>query len=209
MGRCTRLFYPPYRMLDAQLYIACLDLTDRRVIVVGAGPMADEKAEGLRSCGAKVEHILPVDYTPDVLEGAFLVMVATEDEDFNRTVFRAAEERSMFVNVADVPEMCNLILPAITRDGPLAVAISTSGASPALAKRMKREAAEMFDHAYSQLAAILDDVRPWAKEHLPDYEARRDFFDSIVNGDPDPIDLLRRGRIADVKTLIERAQEQR
>jgi siroheme synthase-like protein len=193
-------------MLDAQLYIACLDLTERRALVVGHGPMANEKVEGLRACGAAVELVSGDAYSPALLDGAYLVVAATSDPSIDRQVFADAEARAMLVNVADVPELCNFILPAIARRGPLAVAVSTSGASPALAKRMKREAGAMFDDAYARMAEILDDLRPWAKENLPDYDARRDFFDGIVNGDPDPIELLRQGHEGDVIRAIDAAK---
>ena len=100
----------------------------------------------------------------------------------------------MLVNVVDVPPLCNFILPAIVRTGPLAVAISTAGASPALAKRMKREIAELFGEPYAMLAILLNDARGWAKATLPTYQDRKEFFESIVNGEPDPIELLRRRR---------------
>ncbi len=68
-----------------------------------------------------------------------MVIAATDDTDVNIAVYDDAERRAMLVNVVDVPPLCNFILPAIVRTGPLAIAISTAGASPALAKRMKRE----------------------------------------------------------------------
>lgn len=193
-------------MLDAELYITCLDLTGRKALVVGVGPIADEKAEGLRACGATIESTTAEAYRPEALDGAYLVMVATSDPDLNRRVFEDAEARSMLVNVADVPDLCNFILPAIARRGPLAVAITTSGASPALAKRMKREANDLFDDAYALLAEILDGLRPWAKDTLPDYAARRDFFDAIVNASPDPIELLRSGDEVAVRRSIDKAK---
>lgn len=193
-------------MLDAELYIACLDMTDRKAVVVGSGPMADEKVTGLRACGARVDLIPEDGYSPSVLDGAYLVIAATSDRDLDRAIFAEAERRSMLVNVADVPELCNFILPAVARRGPLAVAISTSGASPALAKRMRAEAESMFDDAYARLAEILDDLRPWAKANLPDYAARRDFFDGIVNAKPDPVALLREGREPAVMAAIEEAK---
>lgn len=196
-------------MLDAELYIACLDLTGRRVVVVGSGPMADEKVAGLRACGAEVEQVTEEAYSHPVLDNAYLVIAATSDDSLDRAIFDEAERRSMLVNVADVPDLCNFILPAITRRGPLAVAISTSGASPALAKRMRAEAAEMFDDAYARLAEILDGLRPWAKENLFDYDARRAFFDGIVNAIPDPIALLREGKEEAVMASIERAKAAR
>ena len=113
----------------------------------------------------------------------------------------------MLVNVVDVPPLCNFILPAIVRSGPLAIAISTAGASPALAKRMKREIAEEFGEPYARLAVILNDHRGWAKATLPTYQDRKEFFEGIVNGHPDPVDLVREGRERELLELIEAAKE--
>jgi siroheme synthase (precorrin-2 oxidase/ferrochelatase) len=89
----------------------------------------------------------------------------------------------------------------------MAIAISTQGASPALAKRMKAEIAEQFGPAYAELALILNDARGWAKGTLPTYKDRKEFFEGIVNGDPDPIELIRDGREDEVRGLIEAAKE--
>ena len=112
----------------------------------------------------------------------------------------------MLVNIVDVPPLCNFILPAIVRTGPLAIAISTAGASPALAKRMKREISELFGEEYARLAVLLNDARGWAKGTLPTYQDRKAFFESIVNGEPDPIELLRAGDAHAVRDLIAAAQ---
>ena len=112
----------------------------------------------------------------------------------------------MLVNVVDVPSLCNFILPAIVRTGPLAIAISTAGASPALAKRIKREIAAEYGEPYARLAVILNDARGWAKATLPTYQDRKEFFEGIVNGDPDPVELVRDGRERDVLELIEAAK---
>jgi len=114
--------------------------------------------------------------------------------------------RAMLVNIVDVPPLCNFILPAIVRTGPLAIAISTAGASPALAKRMKREIGELFGDEYARLAIMLNDARGWAKGMLPTYQDRKSFFESIVNGEPDPIALLRAGDERAVLDLIAAAQ---
>ena len=112
----------------------------------------------------------------------------------------------MLVNIVDVPPLCNFILPAIVRTGPLAIAISTAGASPALAKRMKREISELFGEEYAQLAIMLNETRGWAKGTLPTYQDRKAFFEEIVNGEPDPIALLRDGDAAAVQDVIAAAQ---
>ena len=130
---------------------------------------------------------------PGDLEGAFMAIAATDETDVNIAVFDDAEARAMLVNVVDVPPLCNFILPAIVRINPLAIAISTAGASPALAKRMKREIEANFGEPYARLAVLLSEARGWAKSTLPTYQDRKEFFEAIVNGDPDPIELLRAG----------------
>jgi siroheme synthase-like protein len=212
-------------MLAVPFYIACLRLDGRRCLVVGGGEVGLEKVEGLLTCGAAVTLVAPAAhaalaelaaegsivwerrrYEPADLDGSFLVIAATDDSEVNIGVHEDAEARAMLVNVVDVPPLCNFILPAIVRSGPLAIAISTAGASPALAKRMKREIAEQFGEDYARLAVILNDARGWAKATLSTFAERRDFFESIVNGDPDPIGLLRDGDEAAVLELIEAAK---
>ena len=212
-------------MLDTPLYIACLRLAGRRCLVVGGGEVGLEKVEGLLACDGEVTLVAP-EVVPQLeayaaegsirwerreferadLEGKFLAIAATSDTDVNIAVYEAAEERAMLVNVVDVPPLCNFILPAIVRTGPLAIAISTAGASPALAKRMKREIAAEFGEPYARLAVILNEARGWAKATLPTYRDRKEFFESIVNGDPDPVELLRAGDEQAVRDLIAAAQ---
>ena len=86
------------------------------------------------------------------------------------------------------------------RTGPIAIAISTAGSSPALAKRMKREIGDLYGPRYAELAGMLNDVRGWAKATLPSYDDRKRFFEGIVNGAPDPIALLRAGDRAAVES---------
>ncbi len=213
-------------MLDTPFYIACLRLRGRNCLVVGGGEVGLEKVEGLLACDATVTLIAPEavqtladyasegsitweqrEYAPSDLEGKFMVIAATEDTDVNVAIFNDAEARAMLANIVDVPPLCNFILPAIVRTGPLAIAISTAGASPALAKRMKRQVAELFGEEYARLAVILNDARGWAKGTLPTYQDRKDFFEGIVNGDPDPIELLREDREQAVLAAIESAKE--
>ena len=214
-------------MLDTPFYIACLRLKGRRCLVVGGGDVGLEKVEGLLACDAEVTLVAPEahpalaelaaegsirwerrEFDAADLDGCLIAIAATADTDVNIRVFDEAERRAMLVNVVDVPPLCNFILPAIVRTGPLAVAISTAGASPALAKRMKREIAEMFGEPYATLAVLLNDARGWAKGTLPTYQDRKEFFESIVNGDPDPIELLRAGETDRVRSLIADAQRE-
>jgi siroheme synthase-like protein len=212
-------------MLDTPFYIACLRLTGRRCVVVGGGDVGLEKVEGLLACDGRVVLVAPDagpelerlaaegsiawerrEYRAEDLEGTFIAIAATNDTDVNIRVYDDAERRAMLVNVVDVPPLCNFILPAIVRTGPLAIAISTAGASPALAKRIKREIAAAYGAEHARLAELLNDARGWAKGTLPTYQDRKAFFEGIVNGDPDPIALLRAGDEARVLQLIADAQ---
>jgi siroheme synthase-like protein len=114
----------------------------------------------------------------------------------------------MLVNVVDVPPLCNFILPAIVRSGPLAIAISTAGASPALAKRMKAEIAGLYGEDHARLAVILNEARGWAKSTLPTYQDRKAFFEGIVGGEPDPIVLIHEDREDELLALIEGAKRE-
>src|SRR4051794_7308721 len=213
-------------MLETPFYIACLKLKGRRCLVVGGGDIGLEKVEGLLACDADVTLVAPVAH-PQLedlaeegsiewerreyagaadLEGVFMAIACTDDTDVNIAVFDDAERRAMLVNIVDEPPLCNFILPAIVRTGPLAIAISTAGASPALAKRMKREISTQYGEPYARLAVMLNEVRGWAKATLPTYQDRKQFFEGIVNGEPDPIELLQTGDEQAVREAIAAAQ---
>lgn len=153
-------------------YVACLDLTGRRCLVVGSGSIADEKAAGLRACGADVS--VSARYEPALLDGVWLVVCA--DPALGERVFADAEERRIFCNVADVPQRCSFILPALHRRGPITLAVSTAGASPALAQRLRDDFAARVGPEHERLAVELRELRPWAKASLATYAERRDFF---------------------------------
>jgi siroheme synthase-like protein len=214
-------------MLDIRFYIACLRLTGRRCVVIGGGDVGLEKVEGLLACDADVTLVAPEahpelvqlalegsirwerrEYDSSDLDGCLIAIAATADTDVNIRVFEDAERRAMLVNVVDVPPLCNFILPAIVRTGPVAIAISTAGASPALAKRMKREIGELFGEPYAMLAVLLNQARGWAKATLPTYQDRKEFFESIVEGEPDPVELLREGRLDEVRELVDGAMRE-
>jgi siroheme synthase-like protein len=182
-------------MADKRYYMACLDLDGRPCLVVGGGSVGLEKARGLLDCGAVVTVVapqiepelqrLPVRwrrkrYQTADLDGMFLVVAATSVSSVNRQVSRDAEARSLLCNVADVPALCNFILPAVYRRDPIALAVSTSGASPALAKRLRDELGAQIDERHVDLAHRLHELRPCVQAHYPSYGGRRDFFEALV-----------------------------
>ena len=176
-------------------YMACLDVAGRRCVVVGGGAVGFEKAAGLAACGAAVTVVSPElnesfaeleiewvarRYESGDLDCAFLVIVATGDREVDEAVWREAEALGKLCNVADVPELCNFILPAVHRQGPIAVAVSTGGASPALAKRLRSEIAQLVGPEHAELAEELRAMRPEVKERFATYEERRDYFEEVV-----------------------------
>jgi siroheme synthase-like protein len=161
---------------EPQHYVACLDLTGRSCLVVGSGKMAREKVDGLAASGAVVDVVAPEQYEASKLDGVWLVVAATDDETVQQRVYDDAEARRMFCNVADVPHLCSFILPALHRRGPITVAVSTAGASPALAQHLRDDFASRVGPKHEELAYELRSLRPWVKENLHTYEERRDFF---------------------------------
>jgi precorrin-2 dehydrogenase / sirohydrochlorin ferrochelatase len=182
-------------MAGKRYYMACLDLEGRACVVVGGGNVGLEKAKGLLDCGAAVTVVapqiepelqqLPVRwrrkrYEAADLDGHFLVVAATPNNALNRRIFRDAEERSLLCNVVDTPELCSFILPAVYRRDPIALAVSTGGASPALAKRLRDELGARIEEQHVTLAERLRELRPWVRVHYHSYRERRDFFESLV-----------------------------
>jgi len=178
-------------MSDPRHYMACLDLRGRDCLVVGGGRVATEKVHGLLDCEAKVTVVapqvdddlrrLPVrverrEFRRSDVVGRFLVIAATNIRSINADVSDVAAERSTLCNVADDPELCSFILPAIVRRDPIVVGVSTGGASPALAQWLRDKFAAQIGFEHEQLAGELRRLRPWVKQNLHTYEERRDYF---------------------------------
>jgi siroheme synthase-like protein len=180
---------------ETRYYMACVDLRGRDCVVVGGGRVAAEKVAGLLDCDARVTVVAP-EIEPELrerpvrlverafedrdLDGCLLAIAATDDRAVNEAVSRAAAARNLLCNVADDPELCSFILPAIVRRDPIVVGVSTGGASPALAQRIRRDVAALVGPDHAQLARRLEALRPWAKRMLPTYEERRDYFQELV-----------------------------
>jgi precorrin-2 dehydrogenase len=153
-------------------------IEDQPCLVVGGGAVGERKVLDLRQAGAKVTVVsreltpalaklaqtgkiryLQQDFTPEHLEGMVLVMAATDDPQVNAGVSAAARKRGIWVNVADAPEFCTFIVPAQVRRGDLTLAISTGGASPALARKIREELEQRFGPEYGPYLALLQGLR--------------------------------------------------
>jgi precorrin-2 dehydrogenase / sirohydrochlorin ferrochelatase len=152
-----------------QHYVACIDLTGKRCLLVGR---SEQKVRALEAAGAEV--VVVDEYEPSQLDGVWLVVVV--DVAQGERVSADATARQIFCNVEDVPELCSFILPALHRRGPITVAVSTAGASPALAQWLRDSFAEQVGFEHEHLAYELQRMRPWVKRNLHSYEERRDYF---------------------------------
>jgi len=160
-------------------YPICLDLEGRPCVVVGGGKVAERKVLGLLSCSAPVTVISPEmteellrrhaegriqwldrEYKHGDLGKAFLVIAATDNEETQKQVYEEAVKGNLLLNIADVPRRCNFILPATVRRGDLTISISTSGKSPALARKLRMELEKRYGSEYGVLVNILGGIRP-------------------------------------------------
>ena len=185
------------------------DFGGRRILVVGGGPTAQDKIRLLIDAGAHIETVSPT-LTPgleqlsrqgamvwhrrrfrrsDVL-GAFFVVAATDDPGVNRTVFEAAEQAATLCNAVDDTGNCSAILPSVHREGPLVVAVSTSGAAPALAVRLRERIADL-SAGYGPVLDLLAGFRQRIKDSFDTFPDRRDVWYRIV--DSPAVDMARAG----------------
>ncbi|HJW45472.1 MAG TPA: siroheme synthase CysG [Lysobacter sp.] len=194
----------------AALFPLFADLAGRTVLVVGGGAVARRKVEALLAATAQVKVGAPVlepqlagwaargriahlagEFTPDWLDGAWLVVAATDQVAVNRAVAEAAEARRLWANIVDDAELSSIHLPARVERGPLQIAISSGGGAPMLARHLRERLETQLDESLGALAELLTRARERIRTRLPDLPSRRRFFDRVLTG-PIP-GLLRRG----------------
>ena len=191
----------PRTPVSAPLFPLFADLQDRRVLVVGGGPVAERKTEALLRAGARPRVGAP-DLTPRLrawhkdgriawiagrfdahwLSGAWLVVAATDDADINRAVAAVAEARHVFANVVDDAELSSFQVPAIVERGPLQVAISSGGGAPMLARHLRRQLESLLDDSWASLADLFTRQRRRIRQRFPQPAERRRFFETLLAG---------------------------
>jgi len=182
-------------------YPVNLDIKGRRCLVVGAGRVGARKVDTLVQCGAAVTVVSPEvspavtqlaakkvialkqrPYRSSDVEGMFLIIGATDDETLNRQISSDAERCNQLCNIADRPEICNFILPAIVRRGDFVMAISTAGKSPAFAKHIRKRLETQFGPEYGILLDLMGAIRNklLAEAHEP--EVHKPLFERLIDG---------------------------
>ena len=204
-------------------YPAYLDLRDRPCLVIGGGAVAERKALSLLEAGADVTVVSPSlsgklhelslsgkithinrNFEEQDLSGRFLVIAATGSPDVNAHAAQVCKKKHMLVNVASPPEESTFIVPSTLERGELLIAVSTSGASPALAKKIRRELEERYGPEYATFIDKLSAVRARLREEVTDEKERRRILQAVV--DSDAIELIRQGKTHEAEVrMLERA----
>lgn len=206
-----------------KLYPMMLDLNGEPVVVVGGGRVALRKVRTLLECGAIVTVISPelhtelaalaeedhIDWIPECFDDRILecfpeptlIFGTTDDREANASLYESAIERRIPCNIADMPDLCTFIVPAVMQRGELAIAVSTGGASPALARRIRETLEETFGGEYAALADILKGLRSQVLEKGCPSEENKELFFKIV--DSELVPALREGNGEKAVTVLQ------
>ena len=179
-----------------------LDLRGRKTVVVGGGSVAERKVSSLLEYGAQVTVVSPAltarlsemaaagliqhtegVYAPSALDGAFLVIAATDDREVNRAVYIESENRRIPVNVVDDPELCTFFASAVVRRGELTISVSTSGKGPALAQMIRNELECRYGPEYGELADLLGDLRDEVKARYSTMSERKAAYVRVLESE--------------------------
>ena len=171
-------------------------IADKKCVVVGGGEVAARKVKRLLDCGAKVSVVspelhpelvtlkkdqrifhIPSAYESRDIDGAAMVIGATDDEEINAAVSQDALVKGIPVNIVDDPQKCDFILPSIVERGDLTIAISTCGNSPALARHLREDLESRYGAEYEIFLQILGDLRLQMKKNAG---VGRSWFDSLI-----------------------------
>ncbi len=204
---------------------AFLDIEKKKCLVVGGGNVAAQKIRTLVRCGARV-GVVAKSLRPSVqklcssgaiawvgrefqttdLRGAFLVIAATDDTMLNRKVWETATKQKILVNVVDDPPHCNFIVPSVFRRGKLQIGISTGGSSPAIAKRIRKELADVFGPEYALALDWMGRARHVVFKRVPTSTLRKELFSQLAATDI-PRGIKIAGRIAAKRAFDKRLQQ--
>jgi precorrin-2 dehydrogenase/sirohydrochlorin ferrochelatase len=198
-------------------YPVGLNIQDRNCLVVGGGRVGARKAQALCQCRARVKVVSPCfdttlwqpliplvelvkrEYRPQDLRKMFLVIGATDNRQLNQTIGEQARQAGILFNGADLPELSDFIVPAVVERGDLTIAVSTSGNSPALAKKIKHQLEGLFGPEYERFLCLMGRIRNvlLAREHAPDHHKKifkqlidSQLFDHIRKNDQGAIERL-------------------
>ncbi|HRL21975.1 siroheme synthase CysG [Alcaligenes sp. SDU_A2] len=177
------------------------NLKHRAVLVIGGGEIAERKVRLMLACGARVTVVAPhvvdtlqelarleritliaASYQTSHLNGAWLIIAATDQRTVNQRIAQDAQDARILVNVVDDPELSSFQVPAIVDRSPLIIAISSTGSAPMLARRVREQLETMIDHSVGALARLAHDYRSAIRRARPELGPRRRFYDWLMDG---------------------------
>ncbi|MDY7034080.1 MAG: bifunctional precorrin-2 dehydrogenase/sirohydrochlorin ferrochelatase [Thermodesulfobacteriota bacterium] len=201
-------------------YPIYLDINGKRCIVLGGGRIAERKVKSLLKCGADVTVISPDlapplntllskgrirhiqrDYQEGDLEGAFLVIGATNDSLAHEKASQEAQKCGILINIVDTPDRCNFIVPSVVERDDLVIAISTNGKSPALARRIREELESVYGREYGVFLALLGAVREKLLKTSNDSERNKRLFYEII--DSEMIHSIKEKKHQEINEILE------
>ena len=201
------------------LYPLFADLQGRRVLVIGAGQVAERKISMLLRAGAEIDLVATrlspalaqmkrnqqlqhraLQFTPQQLDTVWLVVAATDDRELNRRVAECAEARRIWVNVVDDAPLSSFQVPAVIDRSPLMIAVSSGGSAPMLARLVRERLERWLAPSLGVLAGLLDRCRERIRSTLPDLGRRRAFYDRLLHGRVQA--LVDAGRVDDAEALL-------
>jgi len=200
-------------------YPVHLDINNRNCLVVGGGGVGTRKVKTLLDCGARVTLVSPKvspqlrdlaasgdiilkerSYQSDDLSNMFLVIGATDDEKLNKQISSDADRLNTLCNIADRPEVCNFILPSIVHRDDLVITISTSGQSPAMAKKLRKSLENQFGKEYGTLLRLMGAIRKKLLQQAHEPEAHKPLFEQLLNSDL--IGMIQENKNNDINALL-------
>ena len=204
------------------LFPIYVDVVGKRCVVVGGGKVAERKVADLLAANARVCVVSPevtqtlegqaadgaiewlaAPYSPEHLEGAWLVFAATNIRAVNARVSQEATTRRCFVNVADAPEESGFLVPSVVRRGDLCLSVSTGGNNPILARKLSQELQARYGPEYGLLVELLGQMRIYVKTGTTDMEQRRFALSQLVEREDELRALLKSGNHAEARELAE------
>ena len=180
-------------------YPIYLDLTNKRVVVIGAGPVAARKVNSLQEAGARViviakkadtvfekscklpnVEVVISAYSKDYLAEAVLAIAATNDLDLNRRIYKDCQELEVLCNVVDQPDLCDFFVPAVVKRGPLQIAVSTDGNCPAYAGHIRKKLEDQFTEDHGRFVIELEAIRKRIIDQIVDPSERKAILGQLV-----------------------------
>jgi precorrin-2 dehydrogenase/sirohydrochlorin ferrochelatase len=200
-------------------YPVHLDIQNRNCLVVGGGGVGTRKVKTLLDCGARVTVVSPEispqlrelaasgdiilkerSYQSDDLSNMFLVIGATDDEKLNKQLSSDAGRLNMLCNIADRPEVCNFILPSIVHRDDLVITVSTSGQSPAMAKKLRKSLENQFGKEYGILLRLMGAIRKKLLQQAHAPEVHKPLFEQLINSEL--IEMIQEGEVEKIDALL-------